>query len=57
MECSALAVVAEFRKVQFAQYLYSGDDVSGTEWDYRGWPREMIREKLFWTSVNACLRL
>ena len=57
MECSALAAVAKFRNVKFAQYLYGGDDVSGEDWDHRGWTRCKVREKLFWASVNACLRL
>lgn len=57
MECSALAAVAQFRNVQFAQYLYGGDDVSGKQWDQRKWNRCEVREKLFWASVNACLRL
>lgn len=57
MECSALAAVAKFRNVKFAQYLYGGDDVSGKDWDHRSWTRCEVREKLFWASVNACLRL
>jgi len=57
MECSAFAAVAHFRKVRFGQYLYGGDDVSGATWDPREWKRTSVREHLFWTSVNACLKL
>ncbi|HEX3044574.1 MAG TPA: nucleoside phosphorylase [Bacillota bacterium] len=57
MECSALAAVCQFRKVKFAQYLYGADDVSGAKWDHRGWTKAEAREKLFWASVNACLKL
>jgi hypothetical protein len=50
--------VARFRKVTFAQMLYGGDDVSGAEWDHRGWEkRTTVREKLFWLAAEACLSL
>jgi uridine phosphorylase len=57
MECSAFAALCQFRKVKFAQYLYGGDDVSGNEWSHRGWNRTEVREKLFWTSLDACINL
>jgi len=58
MEASAFFAVAHFRGVQFAQVLYSGDDVSGSEWDYRHWDKHTsVREKLFWLAVEACLLL
>lgn len=57
MECSAFAAVAKHRNVMFGQYLYGGDDISGTEWDHRKWTRHEMREKLFWLSVEACLSL
>jgi hypothetical protein len=38
--------------------LYAGDDLSGTEWDNRGWQsRQEIREMLFWLAADACLAL
>ncbi len=37
MEASALLAVAAFRGVQFGQYLYAGDDVSGEVWSERDW--------------------
>lgn len=57
MECAALAAVCHFRKVEFAQYLYAGDDISGDLWDHRSWHNCEVREKLFWASVEACLAL
>lgn len=58
MEAAAFFAVAQFRGVTFAQMLYGGDDVSGGEWDSRGWyTRTEIRENLFWLAVEACLQL
>lgn len=58
MECSALAAVAKFRGVSFAQLLYAGDDVSCDEWDDRGWVSRIdIREQLFMYAVEASLEL
>jgi uridine phosphorylase len=58
MEAAAFFAVAQFRGVTFAQILYSGDDLSGGEWDSRDWhKRGSIRENLFWLAVEAALRL
>jgi len=58
MEAAALFAVAQFRQVKLAQILYASDDVSGSQWDARFQPgRALIREKLFWLAVEACLRL
>ncbi len=58
MEAAALFAVAQFRGVVFAQMLYGGDDVSGSEWDSRHWDeRASVREKLFWLAAEACLAL
>ncbi len=58
MEAAALFAVAQFRGVTFAQMLYGGDDVGGTEWDSRDWHgRGAVRERLFRLAVAACLRL
>lgn len=58
MEAAALMAVAEFRQVTFGQVLYGGDDLSGAEWDNRGWQtRKEIRKSLFWLSADACLSL
>jgi uridine phosphorylase len=58
MEAAAFFAVAQFRGVTFAQILYGGDDLSGDEWDNRGWMgRTSTREKLFWLAAEACLSL
>ncbi|MBN2549051.1 MAG: nucleoside phosphorylase [Anaerolineales bacterium] len=58
MEAAGLMAVAQFREVILGQVLYGGDDLSGSEWDNRGWQsRSDIRRALFWLAVEACLRL
>jgi uridine phosphorylase len=58
MEAAAFFAVAQFRGVAFAQILYGGDDLSGDEWDHRGWQgRLSTRTKLFQLAAEACLRL
>jgi uridine phosphorylase len=58
MEAAAFFAVAQFRGVQFAQLLYSGDDLGGSEWDDRNWVEHTsVREKLFWLAAEACLLL
>ena len=58
MEMSALAAVAKFRGVRFGQYLYAGDTVVPEGWDRRDWINRIdVREKLFWLSVEACLKM
>jgi purine-nucleoside phosphorylase len=58
MEAAALLAVAQFRKVTLGYIVYGGDDVSGEEWDQRREePRTPISERMFWLSVEACLRL
>jgi uridine phosphorylase len=58
MEAAAFFAVAQFRGVTFAQILYGGDDISGDEWDNRGWQGQLsTRTKLFQLAAEACLRL
>lgn len=58
MEAAAFFAVAKFRNVTFAQMLYGGDDVSGIEWDPRGWDRKLsVRERLLRLAAEACLLL
>jgi len=58
MEAASFFAVAQFRRVTFAQMLYGGDDVSGGEWDSRGWhTRAEVRQNLFWLAAEACLAL
>jgi uridine phosphorylase len=58
MEAASLLAVAQFRGVILGQVLYGGDDLSGGEWDNRGWQsRREVRQKLFWLAAEACLEL
>jgi uridine phosphorylase len=58
MEAAGLMAAAQHRQVVLGQILYAGDDLSGSEWDHRSWQsRADIRERLFWLSAQACLRL
>jgi uridine phosphorylase len=58
MECAGMMAVAQFREVLFGQVLYAGDDLSGTNWDNRGWQsRKEIRESLFWLCADVCSSL
>lgn len=58
MESAAFFAVARFRGVHFGQLLYAGDDVGGEAWDSRHWDKHSsVRERLFWLSAEACLRL
>ncbi|MBE0671566.1 MAG: nucleoside phosphorylase [Anaerolineales bacterium] len=58
MEAASLMAVAQFRNVPLGQILYAGDDLSGENWDKRGWQsRKEIRENLFWLAADACLEL
>jgi len=57
MEAAAFFAVAQFRDIRFAQLLYAGDDVSGSEWDARNWTTHDVRETLFWLAVDICAEL
>jgi len=58
MEAASLIAVAQFRGVVLGQVLYGGDDLSGGEWNNRGWQsRHDVRERLFWLAAEACLEL
>ncbi len=58
MECAAFLAVAAFRGVRFGQLLATGDDVSGNEWDPRRTEEhKSFPERLFWLSVEACMKL
>ncbi len=58
MEAASLMAVARFRGVDYGQILYAGDDLSGEEWDNRGWQtREEIRQEVFWIAADICLQL
>lgn len=58
MEAAAFFAVARYHGVHFAQLLYGGDDVSGADWDHRGWDKQFtMREKLFWLAAEAVLEV
>lgn len=58
MESAALMAVAQFRDVILGQVIYGGDDLSGTDWDNRGWQsKKEVRENLFWLCAEACLTI
>lgn len=58
MEAASLMAVAQFRDVIYGQVLYGGDDLSGVEWDRRGWTsKTAVRENLFWLCADACFLL
>jgi uridine phosphorylase len=58
MEAAACFAVAAFRGVEFGQLLYAGDDLSGEEWDDRGWERHATgREALFRLAAEAVQRV
>jgi uridine phosphorylase len=58
MEAAAFFAIAQFRGVTFGQILYGGDDISGDEWDHRGWQTQLSsRAKLFELAAEACLSL
>lgn len=55
MECSAFYAVGQFRNVNVASILYSGDSLSGDEWENRNWNRRTnIRFQLFNTVMDIC---
>ena len=57
MKLKGLAV-AQFRKALLVQILYAGDDLSGENWDKRGWQsRKEVRGSLFWLATDACLEM
>jgi uridine phosphorylase len=58
MEAAACFAVARFRGVSFGQLLYAGDDLSGAEWDDRGWVGHASgREALFRLAVDTLVSL
>jgi uridine phosphorylase len=58
MEAAALFAVAQYRGITIGQLLYAGDDLSGDEWDHRGWDKDRsVRERLFDLALDAVQRL
>lgn len=57
MEAAAFLAAAQFRDVKFCQYLYAGDDLSGSAWDHRGWTTATVRAELVHLAIAAATRL
>ncbi len=57
MEAAAFFAVARFRGIRFAQLLYGGDDLSGTEWDSRAWTVSPSRKLTFDLAVELASRM
>ncbi len=56
MECAAFFAVGNYRKVQCGQILYSGDDLSGEEYNHRFWMRQTsICERSFGLQLRFVL--
>ncbi|MER7008735.1 nucleoside phosphorylase [Dactylosporangium sp. NPDC000555] len=58
METAAFLTVAAFRGVRLTQYLYAGDDVSGSTWSHRNWTSSSgVRAGLLDLALAAVRRL
>jgi uridine phosphorylase len=58
MEAATFFAVAQYRGVEFGQYLYGGDSVQESGWDDRQWDKRVsIRERLLWLAAEAVVRL
>lgn len=58
MEAAAFFAVARFRGVSLGQILYAGDDLSGEEWDERGWLGHANgRRRLLELGIEAVLAI
>jgi len=58
MENAALLAVAQLRGITMGQILYSGDDLSGVQWDSRSWHKHgTLREQLTYIAAEAANRL
>lgn len=53
MELASMLAVAQFRKVELAGLLYSGDNLDGDKWEYRDWTKqESLQEKLLYLCME-----
>lgn len=50
MECAALAACARFRRIRFAQLLYTADSLAGAAHEERGWGEGAVE-----TALELCL--
>lgn len=54
MECSALAAIARFRQVPFAEFFFAADSLGGPEWERRGLAdRGRSRSELYMRAAIA----
>lgn len=51
MECAAMAAVAQFRNIQFAQFLYSADNLDAVKWEPRGLGNTKLSHKETYMAV------
>lgn len=57
MECASMAAVAKFRGVPFAQLLWAGDSLAGTQWDKRNLSDHgMGAEDLYFAAALGALK-
>ena len=58
MEFTALVAVAKFRRVEFAEILYCGDDLSQDVWDGREWNKQdLLRKDLIFLNKRILERM
>ena len=58
MEFTALVAVAKFRKVEFAEILYCGDDLSQDVWDGREWnQQDLLRKDLIFLTKRVLKKM
>ena len=58
MEAAALFAVSRFRSIPLGIMLAAADDLSGDDWDDRGFlPDGSVRRRLFELAAEACLRI
>lgn len=58
MEHASLLAVCQLRGIRFGQILYSGDDLSGSEWDGRSWhSHASLRERLTYVAAEIAATL
>ena len=55
MECASMAAVAQFRNIQFAQFLYSADNLDALKWEPRGLENaKLSQEEVYMAIALEC---
>ena len=59
MECASLSAAAAFRGVEFCQFLYAADSLTGEAWDKRilGGMTQDARSRVLFIALEAAIRL